>query len=270
MVLVMKPFHAILPQQAWARKSIPLFASMTLALLLTPLLIAADDNESADPENDSDSRYQHRDDHDPDGIGKFYMGREISRVMGHRGAAWLERPERKKQEHPDQLVEELNLKKGQSVADIGAGTGYFTRRLASAVGPKGTVYAVDIQTEMLKLLKKNLEEAGIEHVKTIHGTVTDPKLPKATLDLVLLVDVYHEFSHPYEMLKSIWTALKPGGRVVFAEYRAEDPSIPIKPLHKMTEAQVIKEAQVLPFEWIRTSEVLPRQHLIFFRKKNEG
>ena len=261
----MTPVNPILPSATSASKSRRLLIPVS-ALLLAPLLIAAEKGEG-NSGGAAGSRYEHREDHHPGGTGKFYMGREIARVMGHRGAGWLERPQREEQEKPGRLVTELKLEPGQSVADIGAGTGYFTRRLARAVGPEGSVYAVDIQPEMLKLLKRNLKEAGIENVKPVHGTVTDPKLPESTLDLVLLVDVYHEFSHPYEMLKSIWTALKPGGRVVFAEYRAEDPSIPIKRLHKMTEAQVKKEAKALPFEWIRTSDILPRQHLIFFRKK---
>lgn len=204
-----------------------------------------------------------------DGIGKFYLGREISHVMGHQGASWLERPERVDEERPDLLVEMLGLKKGDAVADIGAGTGYFSWRMASQVGSEGRVYAVDIQPEMLELLQKRMRERGVSNVTPVRGTITDPKLPADAVDLVLMVDVYHEFSHPYEMLEGITRALKPGGRVVFVEYRLEDPAVPIKRLHKMSEAQVKKEAAVLPLEWVETLDALPRQHVIVFRKKSD-
>lgn len=205
-----------------------------------------------------------------DGIGKYYMGREISFVMGHRAAGWLERPERESEENPTLLIESLKLKPGQVVADIGAGTGYFSRRMAKAVGAEGLVYGVDIQAEMLAILKANMKENGISHFKAIRGSIEDPKLPANTIDLTLMVDVYHEFSHPYEMLDGICRALKPGGRVVFVEYRAEDPSVPIKRLHKMSETQVKKEASVQPLEWVETIRSLPRQHIIIFRKKGDN
>ncbi len=211
-------------------------------------------------------RYETREQHDRDGIGKFYMSREISHVMGHQGADWLERPERVEEEKPDLLVELLKLKSGDAVADIGAGTGFFTRRMAKKVGEKGTVYAVDIQQEMLDLLSKKLGELGISNFKPILGVENDPKLPANTLDLVLMVDVYHEFEFPYEMMAAICRALKPGGRVAFVEYRLEDPSVPIKRLHKMSEAQVKLEAAALPLEWVETLKELPRQHVVLFRK----
>jgi precorrin-6B methylase 2 len=216
----------------------------------------------------SASRYEQRKSPNIDGIGKFYLGREISHVMGHQGADWLERPEREAEERTDLLMPALKLKPGMAVADIGAGTGYFSWRLAKEVGAKGKVYAVDIQQEMLDLLQRNMKQRGVANVISALGTVTDPKLPANSLDLVLMVDVYHEFDHPYEMLSGIWKALKPGGRVVFVEYRGEDPEVPIKRLHKMTEAQVRKEAEVFPFEWVETNPVLPRQHIIVFRKKS--
>jgi ubiquinone/menaquinone biosynthesis C-methylase UbiE len=214
------------------------------------------------------ARYEFRSPHDPDGTGKFYLGREIACVMGHQGADWLERAERQEEERPDLLLPALNLKPGDAVADIGAGTGYYTRRLARLVGRDGTVYAVDIQPEMLELLTNKMAELQLKNVKPCLGTVTDPKLPVGAVDLVLMVDVYHEFDHPYEMLQSICRALKPGGRVVFVEFRAEDPAVPIKPLHKMTEAQVRKEMTGQPLEWVETKEILPRQHIIFFRKRH--
>jgi protein-L-isoaspartate O-methyltransferase len=212
------------------------------------------------------NRYEFRRDHDPDGIGKFYLGREIAHVMGHQAADWLERPEREEEERPSLLLEALKLKPGEAVADIGAGTGYYSRRMAKLVGEKGTVYAVDIQQEMLDLLTNKMAELKIQNVKPILGTITDPKLPHASIDLVLMVDVYHEFDHPYEMTKAICDGLKPGGRLVFVEFRGEDPNVPIKVVHKMTEAQVRKEMAVHPLHWVETSEVLPRQHIIVFKK----
>jgi SAM-dependent methyltransferase len=213
-------------------------------------------------------RYTYRQPHDPDGIGKFYMGREIARVMGHESAYWLERPQRAAEEQPNQLVLQLKLRPGSVVADIGAGTGYFTRRLAQTVGPTGRVLAVDVQPEMLALLKNLSARQGMTNITPVLGKATDPQLPAASVDLALLVDVYHEFDFPYEMMQGICRALKPGGRAVLVEYRGEDPSVPIKPLHKMTQAQVKKEMSVLPLNWVQTIEVLPRQHIIVFAKRS--
>jgi len=216
---------------------------------------------------DADSRYEHRQQHDPNGIGKFYLGREIAHVMGHQAADWLERPEREAEEKPELLLQGLKLKSGDAVADIGAGTGYYSWRIAGAVGEKGLVYAVDIQQEMLDLLAKNMAERKITNVKGVLGTITDPKLPPRSVDVVLMVDVYHEFDHPHEMAAAICKALKPGGRVVFVEFRAEDPQVPIKEVHKMSEAQVRKEMSVQPLQWVETIETLPWQHIIIFKKK---
>jgi ubiquinone/menaquinone biosynthesis C-methylase UbiE len=187
--------------------------------------------------------------------------------MGHQAADWLERPEREQEEQPARLLAALKIKPGEALADIGAGTGFYTRRLAKATGDKGVVYAVDIQQEMLDLLTNKLSGENIRNVRPVLGTVSDPKLPRAALDLVLLVDVYHEFDHPYEMLQAICSALKPGGRVVFVEFRGEDPKVPIKLVHKMSAAQVRKEMEAQPLEWVETNEVLPWQHIIVFRRK---
>jgi SAM-dependent methyltransferase len=195
------------------------------------------------------------------------MGREIAQVMGHEAADWLERPERDREEHTELLVEELNLKPGEIVADIGAGTGYFSRRLARKVGVTGKVLAVDIQPEMLALLTNTMAADGLTNVVPILGSTDDPKLPAASVDLVLMVDMYHEFDFPAEIMEAICRSVKPGGRVVFVEYRGEDPAVPIKPLHKMTELQVKKEMSALPLDWVQTIEVLPRQHIIIFRKR---
>ncbi|MBI2924523.1 MAG: methyltransferase domain-containing protein [Verrucomicrobia bacterium] len=217
----------------------------------------------------SASRYEFREQHDPDGIGKFYMGREIAHVISVQGADWLERPERENEENPTLLVQALKLKPGDVVADIGAGTGYLSRRLAQQVGENGLVYANDVQQAMLNLLEKKLAEDHLANVKPLLGTTNDAKLPAGAIDLAIMVDVYHEFAEPHEMLQSICRALKPGGRLVFVEYRAEDPAVPIKRDHKMSEAQVRKEAEVHPLEWMQTIKVLPRQHIIVFKRTPE-
>jgi ubiquinone/menaquinone biosynthesis C-methylase UbiE len=201
-----------------------------------------------------------------DGIGKYYFGREIAHYMTHLGAPWLDRPERDQEERPDLVMKALALKPGDLVADIGCGTGYFSWRMAKEVGPQGTVYGTEIQPEMLDLLATKMKERGVTNVVGVLGTTTDPKLPKP-VDLVIMVDVYHEFDHPWEMMDAICRQLKPGGRVVLVEYRGEDPDVPIKPLHKMTEAQVKKEMAAQPLEHVETIRTLPRQHVIIFRKK---
>jgi precorrin-6B methylase 2 len=202
----------------------------------------------------------------PDGIGKRYMGREIAQVMGWQGAAWLEREEREREERTDLLLSELALRSGMVVADIGAGTGYIARRMAAQVGPAGLVYAVDVQPEMIDMLASLATRAGLTQVKPVLGSVDDVRLPAASVDLAIMVDVYHELEFPREVLASIVRALKPGGRVVFVEYRAEDPRVPIKPIHKMSEAQVRREAGVSALTWERTARGLPWQHVVVFRK----
>ena len=152
------------------------------------------------------------------------------------------------------------------MADIGVGTGYIARRMTKVIGEKGTVHGVDIQPEMLALLAKRMKAAGITNVKGVRGTIRDPKLQPNSIDFVIMVDVYHEFSHPYEMMAGIVKALKVGGRIAFVEYRSEDPKVPIKRLHKMTEAQVKKEASLFPLKHVETYKKLPWQHVVFFRK----
>lgn len=221
---------------------------------------------TAEIKNNNSSRYLQLKTPNMDGIGKFYFGREISHVMGHQGAEWLERPEREFEEQPDVLIESLRIQPQDVVADIGVGTGYIAWRMARKLSAEGLVYGVDIQQKMLELFVKNMKDRGFTNVKAVLGTITDPKLPPNSIDLVIMVDVYHEFSYPYEMMQGICRALKVGGRVAFVEYRAEDPSVPIKRLHKMTELQVLKEATPHPLEWVETIDVLPRQHLIIFKK----
>jgi ubiquinone/menaquinone biosynthesis C-methylase UbiE len=211
--------------------------------------------------------YEFRAQHDENGIGKFYLGREIAHVMGHQGADWLERPERVDEEKPDRLVDLLDLKPGAAVADVGAGTGYISWRMAEKVGEKGRIYAVDVQQEMLDLLKEKMRARGRDNVVPVLGTITNVNLPANSIDLAIMVDVYHEFSHPLEMMQSIVAALKPGGRVAFVEYRAEDPNVPIKRVHKMSEAQVKREAAAAGLTWEKTISDLPWQHLIIARKE---
>jgi ubiquinone/menaquinone biosynthesis C-methylase UbiE len=212
-------------------------------------------------------RYETRKDHDPDGIGKFYMGREIAQVMGHLAAGWLERPQREQEEQPAKLMAALKLQPGDVVADVGAGSGYYTFRMAEQVGPRGKVLAVDIQKEMLDLIRQRMRERKLTNIEPVLGTETDPKLPAGAVDMILLVDVYHEFSFPYEMTEAMVGALKPGGRLVFVEFRKEDPKVPIKLAHKMTRKQVHKEMTPHPLEHVQTLDVLPWQHIIVFKKK---
>ena len=211
--------------------------------------------------------YETRAEHDRDGIGKFFMGREIAHVMGHQGADWLERPEREAEENTNLMVDSLKIKPGEIIADIGAGTGYISRKLSKKVGDKGIIYAVEIQQEMLDILTNKAVQAGFHNIKPVLGTVTDPKLSAASVDMILLVDVYHEFDFPFEMTQAMCHALKPGGRIVFVEYRGEDPAVPIKPVHKMTVAQLRKEMALHPLAWKESVEALPRQHIVIFTKK---
>jgi ubiquinone/menaquinone biosynthesis C-methylase UbiE len=188
-------------------------------------------------------------------------GRQIAPVMGYDGASWLERPERKTQENPDLAVELLELKPGMTVADIGAGSGYYSVLMAKKVGPTGKVYANDIQPEMLQLIEKK----KVENVVTVLGAVDDPKLPKACCDLLLMVDVYHELSEPQKMLRRMHEELKPGGRLVLVEFRKEDPNVPIKPEHKMTVAVAKLEVEAEGYKLDTVIEKLPWQHIIIFK-----
>lgn len=211
------------------------------------------------------AEYEVRANHDPDGIGKFYMGREIAHVMGHLGAGWLERAERIAEERPDDVVKNFKLKATDVVADIGAGTGYITFRLSPIV-KEGKVFAVDIQPEMLALMEKRKKAMKADNVVMVQGTEQDTKLPAEAVDLAFMVDAYHEFSYPREMMQSIVKALKPGGRVVLIEYRGEDPTVPIKRVHKMTVTQVRKELEAVGLKWKETKSFLPYQHFIVFEK----
>ena len=207
--------------------------------------------------------YQEKSGYSLDGIGKVYLGREIAQVMGHQGAGWLERSGRASSEQPRRLVEALDLKPTDVVADIGAGTGYMSFRMTPLLSD-GKVLAVDVQPEMVEILNYFKAERGVNNLEAVLGTETSPKLSANSVDLVLMVDAYHEFTFPYEMMTAVVKALKPGGRVVLAEYRAENPLVMIKPLHKMTQKQVRKEMQNVGLVWKETKNLLPQQHLLFF------
>jgi SAM-dependent methyltransferase len=193
-------------------------------------------------------------------------GRRFAGVMGFQGAPWLERPERELEEEPDKALDALRLVKGSIVADVGAGSGYFTVRMAERVGPDGRVYAVDIQPEMLQLLGERLKRGRISNVTPVLGAIDDPKLPKGAVDLVLMVDVYHEFSEPQKMLQRMRESLKPGGRLVLLEYRKEDPTVPIRLEHKMTVAEAKMEVEAEGFTLSKVDEALPRQHILIFTR----
>jgi ubiquinone/menaquinone biosynthesis C-methylase UbiE len=192
--------------------------------------------------------------------------RRIALTMSADGAGWLVRPERQREERPDQALDAIGIQRGSTVADIGAGVGYFTWRLAERVGSTGVVYGEDIQPRMLDQLLKNTGARHLTNVRAVLGTQDDPRLPKSSVDLVLLVDVYHEFSEPEKMLDRIRESLKPEGRIVFLEYRAEDPNVPIRPEHKMTVGQVRAEVEPEGFRFEKTIEVLPQQHIVIFRR----
>ncbi len=201
----------------------------------------------------------------PDGIGKIFMGREISKVMGHPGIGWLERTDREKEEAPSKAIALLDLKPNTVIADIGAGSGYYSFRIAPLI-PQGKVIAIDIETEMLRFLKNEAEKQSIANVAPHLGSIESVNLPPKSIDAAILVDAYHEFSHPAEMLQSIHSALKPNGIVYLLEFRAEDPNVPIKRLHKMSAEQAIKEFEALGFHFVENKTDLPWQHLMIFKK----
>lgn len=243
-------------------QKIPALSSIIVFALLTLLIASASLAQAA---TEAERLYTHGTP-SRDGIGKFYYGREISQVMGHRGASWLERQSRVRDEAPNAAVRAMQLASDAVVADIGAGTGYFTFRLAAQVSD-GRVYAVDIQDEMLDIIRKRMQRRSVTNVVPVKGESDKPMLPPGTIDAVLLVDAYHEFAYPYEMMRGIVRALRASGKVYLIEYRGEDPSIPIKPLHKMTQQQAIREMQAVGLSWVETRDVLPTQHFMVFEKK---
>ncbi len=245
---------------------------LCLILLVLPAMVietcSADESPSVQ-QQESQQRYTRRHIHDPDGIGKFYMGREIAHVMGFAGANWLERSSREREERLTLLVRSLRIKPGDVVADIGAGSGVISMLMAESVLPGGKVMAVDVQQEMLDRLQARCQKADIENIVPVLGTQNKSGLEPNSVDLAIMVDVYHEFEFPYEMMQDLARSLKPGGRIVFVEYRKEDPTVPIKEVHKMSQEQVRKEAEQSEFglQWLETVHFLPRQHVIIFRKQ---
>jgi SAM-dependent methyltransferase len=201
---------------------------------------------------------------------KIYKGRIIAPAMSYLGADWLERPDRETTEQPEKVLDALHIAPGSTVADIGAGTGYYSLRLAKRVGPQGRVLATDIQAEMLSRLRANMKKTGITNIEPILCTPTDAKLPAGQLDLALMVDVYHELARPEETIAQVRRALKPHGRLVLIEYRGEDPAVPIKPEHKMTLRQVREEIEPLGFQVQHIFDFLPRQHIVVFVTSGGG
>lgn len=200
------------------------------------------------------------------GTGKYYLGREIAQVMGHLAAGWLERPERESEEKVSRALQNMDLKPNEIIADIGAGSGYYTFRMAERV-PDGKVFAVDIQPEMLDIMRRKIENNEIGNVELVQGGEMSPNLPENSVDMVLMVDVYHELSHPKEIMQEIVKALKPDGRFVLLEYRMEDPTVPIKRLHKMSVAQAKKEMKVVGLRLRENIANLPWQHFMVFVKE---
>ncbi len=236
---------------------------LTLFLFLTllPQCEAQQNTSTASPEAPYTFRTPSR-----DGTGKYYLGREISQVMGHLGAGWLERPEREQEENVSRAIKNMQLQPGEHVADIGAGSGYYTFRIAQRV-PEGKVYAVDIQPEMLDLMRRKIRNDGIGNVELVKGEEKSPRLTENSVDMVLMVDVYHELAYPREMMQEIVAALKPGGRFVLLEYRTEDPQVPIKRLHKMSLRQAVKEMQAVGLKLRENKDNLPWQHFMVFVKE---
>ncbi len=239
----------------WIQRLI-LFCSLILVLVMGGFSLS-------NPLASTTSLYQHRLFPSSDGIGKIYMGREIAQVMGHEAAYWLERSERVWTERPQQLITSLDLQPSDVVADIGAGTGYFSFRISSVV-PKGKVLAVDLQPEMISILQERVDQDQISNVEPILGSETDPHLPPNSVDLALMVDAYHEFAYPAEMMTQIVQALKPKGRVVLVEYRGENLLLPIKRLHKMSKRQVHREMAAAGLIESEALEILPQQHILIF------
>ena len=235
----------------------------TVLLLLLNILLFS--NKSLAQNNTNDKKYIYKKG-DYNGIGKWYMDREIAYVMGYEGIGWLERSEREKEENVSKLIQNMGIKTNDTIADIGAGSGYHVFRIAP-IANKGIVYAVDIQTEMLMAIENIKETSKIKNIKTILGSEESVYLPENSVDKILMVDVYHEFSFPIEMITSIKRALKPEGELFLIEYRAEDPNVPIKKIHKMSEKQAVKEMNAAGFKLKRNINNLPWQHCMIFVKK---
>jgi len=238
---------------------------LTILLFLFTFLLQP--NNCFGQNSNIDNKYTFKEG-DYNGIGKWYMGREIAYVMGFQGISWLERFEREQEENVSKLIQNMRIKSDDIIADIGAGSGYHAFRIAP-LAKNGLVYAVDIQTEMLMTIEKNKEFSKIKNIETILGTEKSVQLPKNSVDKILMVDVYHEFSFPVEMITSIKNALKPNGQLFLIEYRGEDPLVPIKTIHKMTEKQALKEMESAGFKLKENIDNLPWQHCMIFVKNDK-
>lgn len=234
-----------------------LFVLISFLLLTTPLQYCKGQSET-----EGNDTYSHKTG-DSNGIGKWYMGREIAHVMGFQGMSWLERPEREAEENTSTLLKNMEIKAGDTIADIGAGSGYHVFKMA-ALANEGHIYAVDIQDEMLTVIQHKKNETGVAHISTVKGGVKSVNLAENTIDKVLLVDVYHEFEYPAEMIASIKSALRQDGKIFLIEYRGEDADVPIKKIHKMTENQAVKELKAAGFTLERNMDNLPWQHCLVF------
>ncbi len=239
-----------------ARWMLALVVVSTAILVNAPPAHAQNEKPDADKQADAKQRIPR--------AKRKYKGREIAVTMHYMGAPWLVRESRQRQEDCETLLRELDIKPGQTICDLGCGNGFYTLQMAKLAGEDGKVYAVDIQPEMLHLLSERAKEEEITNIEPVLGTQIDPKLPEGSVDLILLVDVYHEFSHPHQMLQAMRKALKPGGLIALAEFREEDPAVPIKPLHKMSKKQILKEFPPNGFKLVRQFDELPWQHLMFF------
>lgn len=240
-----------------------------LAIILSSTSLLAQNENAQDSGVDTDQEIQQSDDQRQSTIPEpldEYMGRRIAQTMHYLGAEWLIRDEREREERCSMMLANLGVRTGMTICDMGCGNGYHTLRMAEMTGEKGTVYGVDVQSQMLDFLRSRMEDQGIENVIPILGSFHNPRLPRDTIDLILLVDVYHEFSHPEEMLASMRNSLKPDGLMVLVEYREEDPDVPIKPLHKMSKDQINKEMNANGFKLVKEFDKLPWQHMMFFGK----
>ncbi len=238
------------------------FTLLALGLLISQIGCTQTSKQKTNDETNTIYQYKTA---SRDGIGKVYFGREISYVMDASGAQWLERNNRNEEENTTLAIDKLPINNKSVVADIGAGSGYYSFKIAQKVN-EGKVYAVEIQDDFIKLLKKNQQEKGIKNVEIIKGTEQDPNLPENSIDLAIMVDVYHELAYPQEMLSALAKALKPNGKILLLEYRAEDPTIAIKELHKMSVKQVNKEMEANGFKLYKREEFLPIQHFLVFEK----
>lgn len=235
------------------------------ALILLFVLLSACGTDAGTDVWDEGAHYDQRASAHPEGTGRYYMGREIGEVTGVDRQEWLERPERETAELPNRVVRALELRPDDVVADIGAGTGYFTFRISPHV-PEGFVLAVDIEEKMLALIRQKMRRRGVTNIRPVLGTVEDPNLPNDSVDVALIVFTYTQFSHPREMIVNLRESLVGGGRLVLVEYRGEDPTIPVSPVYTITEAQARTELEAAGLRWVETRDILPQHHLMVFEK----